>query len=212
MNKKTFKFEILNMISFIQFTTSPLHYLQPISSKMTSKRARQTHDLTMKDRKTKWNVQPLLGQMLTAVKEVRVENKTTTIVSERYGIPIRTLRRYIRRSKYPSNGIFYIKVEEKDVEEKDVEEEYPVSWKPQSAVPMFAQHQVKRAKVTPTIPYPTFAVFPEHMVAEAFTELFAKFPITFSNNEFLNPPMLPPKKKVSRWPTHFSDSDSDSDY
>lgn len=74
------------------------------------------------------------------------------MVSRSFGIPTRTLRRYVHFSKDPGDKLFFMQVpeekEENDDEEEgsqvenqefDSEEEgyVPVSWKPQTTVPMF---------------------------------------------------------------------------
>lgn len=73
------------------------------------------------------------------------------MVSRSFGIPTRTLRRYVHFSKDPGDKLFFMQVpeekEENDEEDRQVEnqefdsedEEYvvPVSWKPQTTVPMF---------------------------------------------------------------------------
>lgn len=70
--------------------------------------------------------------MRTALQRVRLDNVSTTKVSMSSGIPTRTLRRYVNYSK-DSNSIFYI---EEPEEEFDSDDDI-VSWRPQTAVPMF---------------------------------------------------------------------------
>jgi len=104
-----------------------------------------------KRRKTKWNVEPMLSKMRNALRCIRIEKISTTMVSRSFGIPTRTLRRYVNFSKDPEDKLFFMKVaeekEENDEEQSQVEnqevdsedEEFvPVSWKPQTTVPMFA--------------------------------------------------------------------------
>ena len=100
-----------------------------------------------KRRKTKWNVEPMLSQMRNALSCIRIEKMSTTVVSRSFGIPTRTLRRYVQFSKDPGDKLFYMEVEEENDEEhsEDENEEIdsededcvPVSWKPQTTVPMF---------------------------------------------------------------------------
>jgi len=104
-----------------------------------------------KRRKTKWNVEPMLSKMRDALRCIRIEKMSTTMVSRSFDIPTRTLRRYVHFSKDPGDKLFFMQVaeekEENDEEDNQVEnqefdsedEEYvvPVSWKPQTTVPMF---------------------------------------------------------------------------
>jgi len=70
--------------------------------------------------------------MRTALQSVRLDNVSTTKVSKSSGIPTRTLRRYVNYSKN-SNSIFYIEEPEEEFDSDDD----TVSWRPQTAVPMF---------------------------------------------------------------------------
>ena len=90
-----------------------------------------------KHRKTKWNIKPNIDIMLEALRRVRVDKISSTVVSTKFGIPSRTLRRYVTLSKKSSNSLFYFKVEDEEDEEDEKDNEIPISWKPQTAVPMF---------------------------------------------------------------------------
>lgn len=101
-----------------------------------------------KRRKTKWNVEPLLTRMRTALRRIRIDKVSTTEISKSLGIPTRTLRRYVNFSKDPGDKLFYVEVEEEEQEDEpnqndsedegdDSAEESPISWKPRTAVPMF---------------------------------------------------------------------------
>jgi len=106
-----------------------------------------------KRRKTKWNVEPMLTHMRKALSCIRVQKMSTTDVSKSFGIPTRTLRRYVNFSKDPEDKLFYMEVEEDDEEEEEQEEDHdkyaneqsdseeendtPISWAPQTTVPMF---------------------------------------------------------------------------
>lgn len=70
--------------------------------------------------------------MRTALQRVRLDDVSTTKVSMSSGIPTRTLRRYVNYSKNP-NSIFYIEEPEEEFNNDDE----IVSWRPQTAVPMF---------------------------------------------------------------------------
>ena len=93
----------------------------------------------------------MLSKMRNALRCIRIEKISTTMVSRSFGIPTRTLRRYVNFSKDPEDKLFFMQVaeekEENDEEHSQVEnqevdsedEEFvPVSWKPQTTVPMFA--------------------------------------------------------------------------
>lgn len=58
-------------------------------------------------RVSKYCLQPYKNQMMMAIKEIRYYNKSFTEVSEKYDIPNRTLRRYVRNSKIIKN-LFYL--------------------------------------------------------------------------------------------------------
>jgi len=69
--------------------------------------------------------------MRTALERVRFDKESTTTVSQSSGIPTRTLRRYVNYSKNP-NSLFYLEEPEEEYSDDEI-----VSWKPQTAVPMF---------------------------------------------------------------------------
>ena len=74
--------------------------------------------------------------------QIRKGESTTTEAAKELNIPFRTLRRYVKRSKQKTDRLFYIPdiVEHKpnSVVEADGEDiPFPISWKPQTCVPMF---------------------------------------------------------------------------
>lgn len=79
--------------------------------------------------KSKYCKEPALSNMKKAIKEMRHEGRSSSVVCKEFEIPARTMRRYIRISKDPKNKLFYL-------EEKQ-EEAAVRSWKPTSSVPMF---------------------------------------------------------------------------
>ena len=95
----------------------------------------------------------MLTHMRKALSCIRVQKMSTTDVSKSFGIPTRTLRRYVNFSKDPEDKLFYMEVEEDDEEEEEQEEDNdkcaneeidseededtPASWTPQTTVPMF---------------------------------------------------------------------------
>lgn len=95
----------------------------------------------------------MLTHMRKALSCIRMQKMSTTDVSKSFGIPTRTLRRYVNFSKDPEDKLFYMEVEEDDEEEEEQEEDHdkcaneqidseededtPASWTPQTTVPMF---------------------------------------------------------------------------
>ena len=76
--------------------------------------------------------------------QIRKGQSTTTEAATELNIPHRTLRRYVQRSKNKDDYLFYIPnlVGHKPITEKPVldgceDAAFPMSWKPQSCVPMF---------------------------------------------------------------------------
>jgi len=127
------------------------------TEKKTKKRkSSKTGSEKDKRRKTKWNVEPMLGHMRNALSCIRLEKMSTTEVSRSFDIPTRTLRRYVNFSKNPADKLFYMEIEEEKKEEEEDQKEHdddeakneevdyegeddvPISWKPQTTVPMFS--------------------------------------------------------------------------
>ena len=95
----------------------------------------------------------MLNHMRKALSCIRMQKMSTTDVSKSFGIPTRTLRRYVNFSKDPEDKLFYMEVEEDDEEEEEQEEDNDkcaneeidseededtsASWTPQTTVPMF---------------------------------------------------------------------------
>jgi len=116
------------------------HQAEKLVEQAPRKRKADDVDSENKRRKTKWNVEPHLSQMRSALHKVRVHRLTTTEVSRETGIPARTLRRYVNFSKNPADKLFYIEepVEcNQDSDDCDDSYEEVVSWKPTTTVPMF---------------------------------------------------------------------------
>jgi len=108
--------------------------------KASRKRKVANTDSESKRRKTKWNVEPHLSQMRSALFKVRVHRLTTTEVSRETGIPARTLRRYVNFSKDPKDKLFFIEEQVEDADDDssdDSDYEEVRSWKPTTTVPMF---------------------------------------------------------------------------
>lgn len=83
------------------------------------------------NRKTKYCKEPLLSKMKEAIYQINHEGKTITSVSVTSGIPKRSLRRYVKRSKDPNCALFF------DAEYSTKQTTKPV-WKPESTVPVFS--------------------------------------------------------------------------
>lgn len=56
---------------------------------------------------TKWHVEPLLTKMKKAIVSIRINGRTYEETSAKYGVPRRTLRRYVNMSN-ESDSIFYM--------------------------------------------------------------------------------------------------------